>query len=243
MLRRRAGYTLIEMLIVCAVLAALAGMSWPAMRSMLSKGRLQQGADDVQTTLRKARIEAVRSGTVMVLQYEPGGRRYRVAPWDAVARGGALDAMSADTSGTNASGVSPLSEGAESAEQLMPQLPPVITPEIRELPVGVRFAPIGDTALYEADVTSDDVRALEQPAEQTLEPHWAAPVVFQANGRSENAEIRLMDDRRFVIDLSLRGLTGIATATAPYRVRNNEERPQPPSEELFAADAAQGAQP
>ena len=80
--RRPCGYTLVEMLIVCAVLAALAGLSWPALRGTLAKARLQQAADDLQTTLRKTRTRAISGGEPIALQYEPGGRRYRVGEWD-----------------------------------------------------------------------------------------------------------------------------------------------------------------
>ncbi len=226
----RRGYTLIEMLIVCAVLAAIAGMSWPAMRGVLSKGRLRKGADDIETTIRMTRTRAIRDGETFVLRYEPGGRRYRVESWETMARSGDRDFAGQELLATD--------EGRDG-------FPVEFEPVTEELPVGVRFLPNG----FASDGFSSDGFAsdgfgmdgmdgmdgmelspepasgelLQEPSGFLAESNWSEPIIFQANGRSENAAIRLIDDRRFVVDVTLRGLTGVVTSTLPTRLRAEDQ--------------------
>ncbi|MBI3836469.1 MAG: prepilin-type N-terminal cleavage/methylation domain-containing protein [Planctomycetia bacterium] len=52
------------------------------------------------------------------------------------------------------------------------------------------------------------------------EDGWSDPIVFYPNGRTENAHIRLKGEHRAFVEVSLRGLTGVATASKP---RHEEE--------------------
>lgn len=54
------------------------------------------------------------------------------------------------------------------------------------------------------------------------EEGWSEPIVFYPNGRTADARIRLRGERNAVVDLSLRGLTGVATASKP---RHEEAEP------------------
>ena len=58
----RSGYTLIELLIALGILVAMAGLSLPAVRRSLDKGRLRSGAREVQAALAKTRSLAIRAG-------------------------------------------------------------------------------------------------------------------------------------------------------------------------------------
>ena len=76
----------------------------------------------------------------------------------------------------------------------------------QDLPQGVSF---------EID-EPDDVHA----ASAAGEDGWSEPIVFYPNGRTENAHIRLKGEHRAFVEVSLRGLTGVATAGKP---RHEEE--------------------
>ena len=58
------------------------------------------------------------------------------------------------------------------------------------------------------------------PVAPKREEGWSDPIVFYPNGRTENAHIRIKGERNAVVDVSLRGLTGVATAGKP---RHEEE--------------------
>ncbi len=243
---RRPGYTLIEMLIVCAVLAAIAGMSWPAMRGVLSKGRLRKGADDIETTIRKTRIRAIRDGQTFVFRYEPGGRRYRVESWETMSRSEDRDFAEQEPLATDAPGG---------------QFPVARGPVTEELPAGVRFLPGGSPSnsfssegLASDGFARDDTEVFPERAPTELlsaelsqepsdfltesllaESNWSEPIIFRANGRSENTVIRLIDDRRFVVDVKLRGLTGTVTSTLPVRLRAEQDPLAGASDDRFGS--------
>jgi hypothetical protein len=59
-----------------------------------------------------------------------------------------------------------------------------------------------------------------QGASAVGEDGWSDPIVFYPNGRTENAHIRLKGEHHAFIEVSLRGLTGVATSGKP---RHEEE--------------------
>lgn len=70
------GFSLLELLIVLAILTTVAGLTIPAMRGTLDRGRLVSGAKDVQAALGKARSLAVRESGAVQFRYQLGGRRF-----------------------------------------------------------------------------------------------------------------------------------------------------------------------
>jgi prepilin-type N-terminal cleavage/methylation domain-containing protein len=76
MIMSRRGYSLVELLIVLAVLSALAALVQPAMRGVLDKSRLTGAAKQVQAALAKSRALAIREGVSVWFRFEPGGQRW-----------------------------------------------------------------------------------------------------------------------------------------------------------------------
>ena len=62
-----------------AVVASLAGLSWPAVREMLAKSELRNAARQFRAALVKVRLDAIQSGTVRQLRYRPGRGRFEVS--------------------------------------------------------------------------------------------------------------------------------------------------------------------
>ena len=115
----RVAFTMIELLIVLGLLAALVAFSWPAIGGMQAKGQLRIAAKQVRAMLAQARLEALESGTVRQFRYEPGTGRFEITAAEADG--------AAHTPGTAA-----LSAAAESAPNT--------------LPAGVRFETPSPTA-------------------------------------------------------------------------------------------------
>lgn len=70
--RERAGFTLLEVMVVAAVLVALAALGVPAWRTVQANNRLRDAAGDVADTLAIARARAIASGNNFVVYFNTG---------------------------------------------------------------------------------------------------------------------------------------------------------------------------
>ncbi|MCA9109451.1 MAG: prepilin-type N-terminal cleavage/methylation domain-containing protein [Planctomycetaceae bacterium] len=213
------GFTLVELLIVCGLLAAIAAMSWPAVRGSLAKSRLKKAASDLRTTIGRTRNDAIRKGQSFSLRYELNGSRYRIERFSG---------QTPDVSdGTGDLPVS-LNDGSTVGLEPSSNEEGDFEPIEKELPEGVRFTSV-DVESTDASIESFPSAEALAPAEEILGPEvaesteWSEPIVFHANGRTDNAQLRVINQRDFFIDLSLRGLTGIVTSTPPARIVTTDE--------------------
>jgi type II secretion system protein H len=71
-----AGLSLVEMLVVLAVLALAAGLGGPVLRSLLPGRALDAAADSLARELALLRAEAVRTGQRTSLVFDPAGARF-----------------------------------------------------------------------------------------------------------------------------------------------------------------------
>ena len=78
---RRSGFTLLELLIVLAIVVMLVGASWPRLRTSLEKAELVDAAKGIRTFLSQARLDAIDSGSPRRFRYQPGGTLYEVGPY------------------------------------------------------------------------------------------------------------------------------------------------------------------
>ncbi len=67
-----AGITLIEVMIVVAILAVLVALAAPNLSELFIRNRLDTAANEFETTLNFARSEAIRRGAKVVVRHAPG---------------------------------------------------------------------------------------------------------------------------------------------------------------------------
>jgi len=70
--------TLLELVLVLAVLVMIAALAVPALDRPLAAQRLKSAADLVRSTLTKARVEAMRGGEVQLFRFLPETGEYQV---------------------------------------------------------------------------------------------------------------------------------------------------------------------
>jgi type II secretion system protein H len=79
---QRRGYTLLEMLLVVAMMSALAAVAMPSFEGPLADRRLRSAAEHVRATWLTARSAAMTSGQIYLFRYEPQSNQYTIGPWE-----------------------------------------------------------------------------------------------------------------------------------------------------------------
>ncbi len=209
----RGGLTLLELLIVLAILGLLVGMSWPSMRRLLSRSRVKEAAKHVRTELGAARLRAIESGTPQVFRFRPGTGFFEVRPKEEETTGPAVLKSALEQMSDESVDTEPLT-GAEIVNTVAYE---------KYLPEGLLFAG-QEVAKEPAEMAVEEGLIGLSTAEMTEQQNWSEPIVFYPNGRTSNARIRVTDGQRYTIDVSLRGLTGAVRVGPTNRVvRAGEE--------------------
>jgi prepilin-type N-terminal cleavage/methylation domain-containing protein len=203
---RRRGYSLLEMIVVLAVVASFLAMTLPALFRPLGRAELCGAAKQVQAALLDARTRAVESGVAQEFCYEPGGRCYEI-----LARRGYDDGGPAAT---------PRAGAAETS--LRPTNSTALGPLRDVLADGIVFAdpqnemraerlapsPPADSPVVEEDVSGQRRITL---------------VRFYPNGCGRNARLKLCVSTSWSIEILLRGLTGTVLVGEPRREETDNE--------------------
>ncbi len=201
MIRRVAGapprraFTLLELLLVLGVLVILSGMAWPVLDRLLTSERLAKSADRVRASWVSARASAIESGRILAFRYEPDGTRYRLA----------------------------LQEEVDEFEE---RRPPSLAklPLEQTLPSGVRFLASQDnqaTPGNPADPAALDPETSREPTApdnlDQADANLSAPILFFPDGTCSSARVTLRNDSGWRVEIQLRGMTGVVTASRPQR--------------------------
>lgn len=184
-MRARHALTLVEVLLVLALLVVLASLAGPALVRPFAGQRLRAAADQVRTEWAAARLEAIKSGRVYVFRYVPGTGDFSVE-----------------------SQVTPEAQVGDGAVD-DPEHPGVpvdefdLAAKVYHLPEGVIFA--GGESGYDsrAQTVARDGGPIAGPSNQSI--------LFFADGTATSAVLSLENREGSAIELSLRGITGVAT--------------------------------
>ena len=187
---QRRGQSMMEMVVVLSVLAGLAALSWPMLKSPVDKLRLQAAAQEVSAAMAKARLKAMQSGEAQVFRVQLHTGKFQVLPLseeDSPETDNVEPADAEMTEGTGRDGAehSPMNELADHSS------------EESELPDGICF-----------EIPSDD--DLPEPGRTVAESEdeWMDFAVFYPDGATSNAVVGLHGETDFHVDLKLSGLTG-----------------------------------
>ena len=77
-LKNRKGFTLTEVVVTLSILGVMTAISIPSYISWLPKHRLQTSARQIYDDLNLAKMQAVRSNTVVVAQFDPLNNQYTI---------------------------------------------------------------------------------------------------------------------------------------------------------------------
>ena len=181
------AFTLLEMLLVLAILVAITMVTLPVVEKMYDTHRIRQAAMEVRTTLSAARLRAVDEGASFECRFEPDGRHLVImVRGDGGVRFGSEESESTAASQRRTAGIH------------------------IELPESLYFwtANRARTRLEE--------KALRGLADGDVlgNRSWSPPVVFAANGSATHTQFEIRDQEGRVVELQVRGLTGAASASS-----------------------------
>lgn len=75
------AFTLLELILVMAVLVVVAALSVPAIQQTFARQTLTQGADRVRVAMGQARVRSIKNGEIYALFFAEGGSWFNVAPF------------------------------------------------------------------------------------------------------------------------------------------------------------------
>lgn len=192
----RRAFTLLELLLVLAVLAAIASIVVPQAAVLLGDRRVARSGEQVRVEMTRLRVRAMREGRVMMLQAMLEGNSIRVRPFYSLAD--STEAL--DQTGLQSSLLS-------GAQQAAPAAAPLVDPADEStvlLEEGVKVDSV---------VTVSSARALqiEQLSAGDAQGGWSRPILFYPDGTTSTAAVTLSQESVGRITVRLRGITGDAT--------------------------------
>ena len=79
-LRRRSGFSMLELILVLAIVIVIAALAAPAVDGTINRQSIVSATDRVRVAMGQARVKAIRTGEVHALFYQRGGQWFDVAP-------------------------------------------------------------------------------------------------------------------------------------------------------------------
>jgi prepilin-type N-terminal cleavage/methylation domain-containing protein len=187
---RGTGFTLLELLVVVAILVLLAALVAPNVVARMQENRVAQAAESVRDVISRSRTFALDAGIDYQFRYETNGRNFVVLP---------LEMEPADSN----------SSFGDSETSNYVRL-------TGELDDGLRLLAIDDD---EQTVESLESAWFGQLANslQLSQATWSSPIIFYFDGTADDAEFQVTSDDKVAADLTIRGLTGRVSVSRVYR--------------------------
>jgi Tfp pilus assembly protein FimT len=204
--------TLLELMLVLALLVMLGAVVAPSFHASFELQRVRQGGELVRVAFNKARMKAMKTGQIQMFRYTAESGSYQVMPY--FSQQDWLEADAAHAAGGAMSGVDQQLSNATQVSDTQQSQP-------RELPKGVLFA----QSDVEADQRSYEIQQ-ELQGQGTTGTLESPPVLFYPDGTTSDARIVLTNEsQRLFVLVTLRSLTGLATVS---KLLNADELQQQP---------------
>lgn len=188
--RHRFGFSLLELLVVVAILVLLASLITPSVMRQVQENQVASGAESVREVVSRCRTLALDAGIDYQFRYEPNGRQFVVLPTE-------LEPDEANASAGETEVATYLRLAGELDEDLRLQA----------------------TDDGEAGSESLEARWFGDLSNSLLlsQATWSAPIIFRFDGSADDGAFQVTTDERLTADLSVRGLTGGVSVSRVYR--------------------------
>lgn len=179
-LRNRSAFTLMEMLLVVAVLIVVMGLAVPSVNRMFQRTALDRGADRVRAAMGKARVKAIKEGDVYAVFVARGSNWFDVGPF-----------------ANSKNQIARANRDRNLAEQQSAS-----AYQDNMLPGGIRFAA---SEVLSSSRAEEVLSGTESSTGGGLQQ-----ILFYPDGTSQDASIVLQNQVGGIVEVQLRGLTGLS---------------------------------
>jgi prepilin-type N-terminal cleavage/methylation domain-containing protein len=193
----RPAFTLLEVMLVLALMVVMAAIVWPAFDKPFASQRLHSAGDMVKAEWMRTRVRAMTTGLTHAFRFQPETGQFQI---ECV---GGLDAELEAT------------QAMDFGVPIQPSLPTGET-DMPGLPEGVVFL---------TSQTMLDTRGMmvQSQVESTAPADSSNPIYFYPDGTTSDAQLLLRNEHELYVMVQLRGLTGVTTVSD---VLTAEELPQ-----------------
>jgi type II secretory pathway pseudopilin PulG len=200
------GITLVELLLVLALLVIIGSLAAPAVTNSFASVRLRRAGDKVVTTWAQARTKAIETGVPCQFRFMPESGQARLEAWSPAQAADATPAQTPTTDAlpktTDAAAASTVADPTSADDADVPTVN-------LQLPEPVKF--------HNGESLVDDPLSHEARVDQlatSTGASWSTPILFFPDGTTSQAAVTLVNDRQQYLRVTLRGLTGTARASA-----------------------------
>lgn len=181
------GFTLIEVLLVLALLIVLSAITWPSLGRMIARQDVERGVSDVHVLLATARVRATDVGATYQFRYELGGRNYVLIPADPAELVAVADSPVTDTA-----------TAASTAWKRSGQLPESVT-----------FQQSAGNMVLGDPIAPELLAGLDR-GDELSRAAWGPAILFHPDGTATDSSFLITNDDEESVTFTIRGLTGAA---------------------------------
>jgi len=191
---RRTAFSLLELMIVLAVMLTISAIAAPTLMDRVQNGRIQEAAEHVREVLANARRYAIDSGLDYHFRFEVNGQAVAAIPAELLA--------------------SPSNSFSSDPKDTRSVLEALILDDSLFLRALKGENPGGETLESKA---FDNLAEAADLAQRT----WSRPILFRFDGTAEDRSFRVMDEEGRAAVISVRGLTGAIRVGPVFIMEDN----------------------
>ena len=198
------GMTLVEILVVLALLVVIGGLVVPVFEGSIASVRLRRAGDQVITGWSRARAEAIESGTPYQFRFTPDTGKFVTEPWT-----GLLGSEGSSSTGTG-------NAGSTSTSTTTTNNSTSSTTTSAETSSSVTNTALPDEIIFQSgELAVEDFQSGERSVAslQEAQASLSAPILFFPDGTASEASILLTNGKKQFVRVTLRGLTGVGRAS------------------------------
>ena len=200
----RRAYTLLELLLVLAVILAIAGAVTPTVVERMGDYKLKRGCEMARSAISSSRIHAIDLSSVYQFRFEPNGRRYLAIPTD-------TEALITSQTGSAAAA----SQGLPRTAIVTGELPEDLSFQAVAISTSPSTMPAAATGLPPGGTDPAWTAAFGHVPNSGnySSAAWSAPIIFRPDGSAMEAALNVVDKKGEGFQLRVRELTGEVTVS------------------------------